>query len=60
MDAMMTATVHPDYNLVEPCDGCPHCGETRVDWLVVDEDHVDCLSCGIGYWLYGADGVEVA
>ena len=36
MDATMTATVHPDYNLVEPCDGCPHCGETRVDWLRTD------------------------
>jgi len=59
MDATMTATVHPDYNLVEPCDACPHCGEQRVDWLVIDEDHVDCLSCGIGYWLYGSD-VEVA
>ena len=38
---------------------CPHCGEQRVDWLVIDEDHVDCLSCGIGYWLYGSDA-EVA
>ena len=27
MDA--TATVHPDYNLVEPCDACPHCGEQQ-------------------------------
>lgn len=41
-------------------DACPHCGEQRVDWLLIDEDHVDCMSCSKGYWLYGADGPEVA
>ena len=47
----------PDDDRVPEHDGCPHCGETRVDYLVIDEDHVDCLSCSKGYWLYG---VEVA
>jgi len=56
---MTEQTVAPDDDRVHAHDGCPHCGETRVDWLVIDEDHVDCLSCGIGYWLYGSD-VEVA
>ena len=47
----------PDDDRVPAHDGCPHCGETRVDALIIDDDHVDCTTCGIGYWLYG---VEVA
>ena len=47
----------PDYDRVPEHDGCPHCGETRVDARIIDDDHVDCTTCGIGYWLYG---VEVA
>ena len=60
MNEQEAAMVHPDYELVDTCDACPHCGERRVDWLLIDEDHVDCMSCGKGYWLYGADGQEVA
>lgn len=50
-------TIPDNDDRVPAHDGCPHCGETRVDALVIDDDHVDCLTCGIGYWLYG---VEVA
>lgn len=48
-------TISDNDDRVPEHDGCPHCGETRVDYLVIDDDHVDCLSCGIGYWLYDTE-----
>lgn len=33
---MTEQTVAPDDDRVHAHDGCPHCGETRVDWLRTD------------------------
>ena len=30
---------------------CPHCGESRIDWLTwnADMETVTCQACGVGY-----------
>ena len=39
-----------DLNLVSHDDGCPICGERRVDYLVwLDDEWVRCTSCRIQY-----------
>lgn len=36
---------------VAPAEGCPNCGEQRMDWLVWDDDceAVTCQTCGTVY-----------
>lgn len=41
-------------NRVAPEDGCRACGQTDVDFLLIDpetEEHVTCQSCGHRYEL---------
>ena len=58
IDDLLTALRAQPPNHVLPADGCPRCGETDVDHLLIDpetEEHVDCASCGHRYELrYGA------
>ena len=37
--------------MVSAANGCPLCGEQRVDYLETYEDDVACLTCGHGYQL---------
>ena len=41
----------PDVQLVPLGDGCPGCGEYRMDYLALDEDEVTCATCGTVYRL---------
>lgn len=38
-----------DDDLVDEGFECPHCGERRVDQLVICDGWVECDTCGQGY-----------